>query len=237
MKDALLKNVAKKWFAFQSALDASPEAAKEHYEGLMLCLREYEFFVERAEEVRVSREGPLRAFHVCTKKVAARNEAQLEACESQLKTRRIEGWEGAGRVPPGSPFFTRPAVDAARQRTLEMKDAYREARVARSNYEEYEKLAALISKYPSREKTEEVVANLQRDIDALEAQNRDLERQFAVRTGQFQHLLYAIRALGVALTEPGGQVPAVTPSAATLAATAKEPHTAAVDGELEDGEL
>jgi hypothetical protein len=43
--------VAKRWFSFQASLDQTPEEAKAQYNELVLAVREYEFFLERAEEV------------------------------------------------------------------------------------------------------------------------------------------------------------------------------------------
>ena len=129
MRDQLLKAVVKKWFryalaspcstltltrmvrgSFQHALqNLSEDEASQEYDELMATLREYEFSLERAEEV------------------VRKNEEQRKRSEEQAK-------QQAERL------------EALKARNAELKAAYKQAKITRTHYEEYTKLAELISK-------------------------------------------------------------------------------------------
>jgi hypothetical protein len=83
----------------------------------------------------------------------------------------------------------------ARERSWELKQSYKQAKIARNNHDEYEKLAELVGRYPSREETMSTVTALTAEIEALEAEKKEMEGRLALKNGQFQLLLYAIRGL------------------------------------------
>ena len=74
-------------------------------------------------------------------------------------------------------------------------ESYKKAKIAKNNHDEYEKLAELISKYPSQEETERTVNQLKEEIRVLEQQNSEMEDKLNVKNGQLQLLLFAIQNL------------------------------------------
>ncbi len=89
----------------------------------------------------------------------------------------------------------REELKRAKERTAQLKAGYKQAKQARSNHEEYEKLAELISRYPSQEETVATVNQLKKQIEELEQEKREMESRLAVKNNQFQLLLHAIRSL------------------------------------------
>ena len=83
----------------------------------------------------------------------------------------------------------------AEEKMARARAAYRGAKAARANHEEYEKLAELISKYPSREETVATVVQLRSEIAALQEEKKAAEKRLAEKNAQFQLLLHAIRQL------------------------------------------
>lgn len=179
-----------------------------------------------------------------------------------MKTRKIELEDAKERNKKLKEvrvcLFWNSFLDSTNKNTNNQKKEYRQAKVARANYEEYEKLAALISKYPSRVETEgntrprgrsfpsfkpfflpqETVAELERDIEALERTKKDLEAQISMRHGQFQHLLHALRSLSVVMAhekKPAEERSTAPPPSA--AATHVEEPFEDLGGAMEDGEL
>ena len=103
----------------------------------------------------------------------------------------------------------REELEALKMTNSELKEAYVQAKVSRTHHEEYQKLAELISKYPSQEETVATVSSLKRDIEALEQEKQAMESRIAQKNGQFQLLLHSIQALQSAhqlrpMAETGG---------------------------------
>jgi seryl-tRNA synthetase len=96
---------------------------------------------------------------------------------------------------------TRVKLERARQTSAKLRQTYKQAKLARSNHEEYEKLAELVGRYPSREETMATVTALKAEIEALEAEKKDTENKLALKNGQFQLLLHAIRGLQASKVE------------------------------------
>jgi chromosome segregation ATPase len=124
----------------------------------------------------------------------------------------------------------REELERAKRRTAELKAGFKQAEQARSNHEEYEKLAELISRYPSREETVTIVNGLKHEIEALDEEKRELENRLAAKNGQFQLLLHAIRSLQAAPVHSQSQQQAGSAVAVAQASSGKE-------DQMEEGEL
>jgi hypothetical protein len=123
-------------------------------------------------------------------KVVEEYQFTLERAEQVASKQKKEETENAAVLAQQS-----EELERLQEENEELKQSYKKAKIAKNNHDEYEKLAELISKYPSQEETEQTVANLKDEIDVLKLQNSDMEEKLNVKNGQLQLLLFAIQNL------------------------------------------
>ena len=92
-------------------------------------------------------------------------------------------------------------IESLKKEITMMKKEYEQLNVEKKNREQYEMLVKLINEYPSKEKTENDIQAIEKEISQLEEENDNLDESLVNHSKQFQLLFFSLQQLDQEISE------------------------------------
>lgn len=134
--------------------------------------------------------------------------AHLAQCEFAVAKARLTSTMSAAELQNYENWSNQIDLDiaSALQNIEKTKHELQNARTVRRNRIEYDLLAKVINEQPDRCKTNEELAQLKKDLSALQATREQLEKKLDMRRKQFHVMLSSIHQLQTLLDESDAEM-------------------------------
>jgi len=138
------------------------------------CLEMYDSFIKELEMFEFTNiEKPQMTVNACALQLE-----NFEDLQSELESQILE----------------------TRKDVLSLSSQLTSEQQKRTNKEQYDKMASSIAKFPTRDQTKRELALLQQDLDILARDATNIATQIALRSKQFQLLLFSVHQLQLELS-------------------------------------